>query len=74
VTLYVWDHPDEFSIATLPAPQEISFPDIKLDVDTETDLNRLRNLDCIRDIKCSAEMIVQCYKAVYMREKVEKFS
>jgi len=42
VTLYVWDHGSEFRIETIPAPAEIAFPDVKLDVDTREDLERLR--------------------------------
>jgi spore coat polysaccharide biosynthesis protein SpsF len=44
VTLYIIDHPDLFRIAQLKAPKHLWFPDIRLDVDYQEDLNFLQRL------------------------------
>ena len=67
VTSYIWDHINEFQLATLHAPENISAPDIKLDVDTEYDLTRLRILfgEAPRDpVIWSARSIVKAYRSV----------
>jgi len=61
VTLYVWDHTSEFRIQTIPAPPEIAFPHVKLDVDTRDDLERLRRLLGGLDIDSPAVDIVKAY-------------
>ncbi len=43
-TQYIWDHSDIFTMETLEAPPEISAPEVKLDVDTPDDLQRMRTL------------------------------
>jgi len=41
---YIWDNLSQFKVGILRAPESVSRPDIKLDVDTEEDLTFLRNL------------------------------
>ncbi len=42
VTSYIWDHSTDFHIETIVAPKDIAGSEIKLDIDTETDIERLR--------------------------------
>jgi len=42
VTKFIWDNKDIFKIGTLKAPAELSFPKIRLDIDTKEDLLFLR--------------------------------
>jgi spore coat polysaccharide biosynthesis protein SpsF len=65
VTSYIWDHSSEFRIETVPAPPEIAFPDIRLDVDTPHDLERLRSIVQGLDIHSSAAEVVRSYRAVF---------
>ncbi|MBW1740220.1 MAG: glycosyltransferase family protein [Deltaproteobacteria bacterium] len=44
VTAYIWDHLQDFHVETVVAPPDIAGPEIKLDVDTEADLVRLKML------------------------------
>lgn len=44
VTAYIWDHLSDFHVETVVAPPSIAGPDIKLDIDTERDLERLKLL------------------------------
>ena len=44
---FILDHPALFDIRTLPAPEDIAGPYIRLDVDTPDDLARMRRL-CAR--------------------------
>ncbi|MFM9093983.1 MAG: cytidylyltransferase domain-containing protein [Acidimicrobiaceae bacterium] len=41
VTSYVWDNSAKFKIQAVLAPRELAFPDIKLDIDTPEDLQKL---------------------------------
>jgi spore coat polysaccharide biosynthesis protein SpsF len=41
VTSYVWDNSAEFKIQAVMAPPELAFPEIKLDIDTPEDLQKL---------------------------------
>ena len=67
VTAYLWDHLQEFRIETIPAPAEIAFPGVKLDVDTREDLERLRcTVEGLR-INSTAVDIVNAYRAVFPR-------
>ncbi len=68
VVLYVWDHPSEFRIETIPAPPEIAFPDVKLDVDTRDDLERLRGILNGLEIHSTAADIVRAYNISGKRE------
>ena len=62
VTKYIWGHPDQFMIRTFPAPKEIAYPSVKLDVDTQDDLDRIRYLCVGLDKESSAQNIVLTYK------------
>jgi spore coat polysaccharide biosynthesis protein SpsF len=41
-TLYLWDHPKEFKLAAIRAPAELSFPELRFDVDTPEDLQKMQ--------------------------------
>jgi len=41
ITQYVWDHAHAFEIVTLKASEELHYPDLKFDIDTAEDLQRL---------------------------------
>lgn len=47
VTLYAYEHPDDFAIDHVPAPAEATSPDLRLCVDTADDLAALRAI-CAR--------------------------
>lgn len=38
VTGYIWEHSEQFRIATLPAPPQLAFPDLAFDIDEPGDL------------------------------------
>jgi spore coat polysaccharide biosynthesis protein SpsF len=65
VTLYIWDHADQFAIGSFPAPEPIAFPGVRLDIDTEADLKRLNELACAKNIHASAQQVVDSYRARY---------
>ncbi|NBO68208.1 MAG: hypothetical protein EBV40_05200, partial [Actinobacteria bacterium] len=41
VTSYIWDNSSKFKIQAVIAPTELAYPEIKLDVDTPEELQRL---------------------------------
>ncbi len=41
-TLYLWDHPKEFNLAAIQAPAGLSFPELRFDVDTPEDLQKMQ--------------------------------
>ena len=41
VTSYVWDNSAKFKIQAVEAPPELAFPEVKLDIDTPEDLQKL---------------------------------
>ncbi|MFM9003214.1 MAG: hypothetical protein ACKOKA_06315 [Acidimicrobiaceae bacterium] len=41
VTRYFWDNSEKSKIQQVLAPPELAFPDIKLDIDTQEDLQKL---------------------------------
>lgn len=61
VTTYLWDHPKDFEIYPVVAPLEIAYPVVKLDVDTQEDLSRLRQLGARLSLGSSAIQVVQAY-------------
>ena len=63
VTRYLWDHCHEYRIETLKAPEEIAFPDVKLDVDTREDLELLRSIVRGLDIDSSARQVINSFRA-----------
>ena len=62
VTAYIWNHPEQFMIRTFSAPKEIAYPSVKLDVDSQVDLDKLRVLCARIDKDSSAQKIIQAYK------------
>ena len=59
VTLYLWEHPDQYQLCSVPAPPALAFPDLRFDVDTYIDLNALQVLvDMGIDIGSPAEKII----------------
>lgn len=44
VTLYIWDHLDQYDVKVVPAPAALARPDLRFDVDTPQDLARLQRL------------------------------
>ena len=65
VTAYIWDHLEDFHVETVIAPMAIAGSQIKLDIDTESDLDRLNTLfnDAPCDIETwSATDVVKTYR------------
>ena len=62
VTKYIWDHPDQFMIRTFSAPKEIAYPSVKLDVDSQEDLNKMRSLCVGLNKESSAQEIINTYE------------
>jgi len=60
---FILDHPDEFDIRAVPVLPELAYPQIKLDVDTQEDLQKLRRLCQGLDLNCTAHEIVREYLA-----------
>ena len=44
VTLYLWDHADQFTLHSIHAPPKLAYPDMRFDVDTPFDLIQLCTL------------------------------
>ena len=44
VTLYIWEHPDDYIISGVPAPVGLAFPQLRFDVDRPSDLVYLKSL------------------------------
>lgn len=43
-TSYIWDHASEFHIEAVPAPRELAYPELRFDVDTAQDFERLQEI------------------------------
>lgn len=43
-TSYIWDNHEEFIIRAVPAPKQLAYPELRFDVDTAQDLDRLKEL------------------------------
>ena len=54
---YIWDNPENFNIGTFEPPKELAYPDVKLDIDTMTDYQRL--LQRPYQIEMTAREVVQ---------------
>ena len=55
---YIWEHPGQYSIHTFDPPNpELRYPDIKLDIDTPDDFQRLSRLKNIGPSTSSAQII-----------------
>jgi spore coat polysaccharide biosynthesis protein SpsF len=62
VTKYIWDHPEQFLIRTFPAPKEIAYPSVKLDIDSQEDLEKLNILCAHLNQDSSPKKIINAYK------------
>lgn len=62
VTTYLWDHPEDFDLCPVIAPADIAYPEVKLDVDTPEDLEKLRKLCLHLSLKSSPLEIIQAYR------------
>jgi len=69
VTLYLWEHQQDFRIETFQAPPEIRFPEVKLDIDTPADLDRLRAIVDRLEIDSTAVDVVRSYRATFNTER-----
>lgn len=68
VTIYIWDHPEAYRIETVDAPPEIAGSNIKLDLDTEEDLDRLNSIFMAipgDPVECQAVEIVDIYRKLF---------
>ncbi len=63
VTSYVWDNSAKFKIQAVEAPPELAFPEVKLDIDTPEDLQKLNEFVVKYAINAasSAAKIVQAF-------------
>lgn len=64
VTLYVWDNAERFRITPVSAPPSIAAPEVKLDLDTADDYERLKTIAESLDVSvllASARQIVDTY-------------
>ena len=63
VTSYVWDNSAKFRIQAVMAPSDLAFPEIKLDIDTPEDVQKLNQFVQKYAITtaCSAAKIVQAF-------------
>ncbi|MBU4234123.1 MAG: hypothetical protein L6277_17505 [Desulfobacterales bacterium] len=61
VTTYLWDYVRDFEIYPVFAPPKIASPAVKLDMDTQADLNRLRQLAARWSQGSSAIQVVRAY-------------
>ena len=65
-TLYLWDHADQFRLHALPAPPGLSFPELRFDVDSLSDLKNLEALvGAGVNIEASAIDIVRISQMTY---------
>lgn len=69
VTAGLLEAPKNFDLRAVPAPPEIAYPDVKLDVDTRGDLERLRRLCQGLCLHSRAVEIVQAYRAIHEHDE-----
>jgi spore coat polysaccharide biosynthesis protein SpsF len=64
VTIYAWKHRDQYRIAPAKCPPELDpgMPDLKLDLDTPEDLQRLRKLCAGASIDVPAARVVALWR------------
>lgn len=65
VTPALRDNPKEYDALTFNAPRDIAGANIKLDIDTEDDLERMRTLCQCLNLKSSAAEIVEAYRTMF---------
>lgn len=59
VTLYLWDHANDYRMKAVPAPPELAYPELRFDVDEPGDLIRLEALAASVDLETRAARIVE---------------
>ena len=65
VTLYLWDHAEQFTLHSIQAPPELAYPDMRFDIDTPQDLQKLRKyMERNITLDSTAEGIIQLSKAI----------
>ena len=69
VNAVILDHSNDFDVRAVPAPPEIAYPDIRLDIDTQEDLDRLRRLCQHLNFESSAVEIVRRYLALCEKDR-----
>ena len=69
VTQYILDNPNNFKIGYLPADDDLFFPDIQIDVDTEDDLIKIHSIcQLLPSEKApywSCREIIKSYQSLY---------
>ena len=62
VTLGIWNNRSLFKIKPVPCPQELSFPNLRFDIDTEDDFKKIKYIiDKDVSINSSAFEIINIY-------------
>lgn len=60
VTLYLWDHADDYRLMAVPAPRDLAYPEMGFDVDVPDGLARLEKLVAAGvELDTSAAQIVE---------------
>ena len=63
VTLYLWKNPEKYVIKALSAPPKIARPDLRFDVDSKEDLEKLRKIVSLGiNLETLAAEIIEKYK------------
>jgi spore coat polysaccharide biosynthesis protein SpsF len=65
VNEFIWDNPEQFNIVPISAPIEIAMPSVKLDIDTEEDMRRMRLLCSTLDVRSSVAEIREAYQGAF---------
>ena len=66
ISNYIWSYSEEFSIHSVKAPKEIAFPDIKLDIDTREDKEKLDVLCGYLNPDSSAKEVIAVYRKLFI--------
>jgi spore coat polysaccharide biosynthesis protein SpsF len=68
VTRYLWDNNSDYKIGSFKAPASICYPEVKLDVDTAEDYQKLALLADATNLNSTAEEIVASYLRLMQAE------
>jgi spore coat polysaccharide biosynthesis protein SpsF len=68
VTSFIWEHFPDFNIGLPTAPPSIAYPELKFDIDTLSDFERLSKLLSRININSSAEEIVFAWRSQHLSE------
>ena len=66
ISNYIWSYPKKFSIHSVKTPKEIAFPNIKLDIDTREDKEKLDILCEHLNPDSSAKEVISVYRRLFM--------